>query len=96
MEQHKNKIRVTFLSILAVVSIMTVMYILATLVGRVQARPDQVPGRYQISSWAAHSGGTAMFHGYYVLDTFSGKIVDKGYTMRSSVEQPGGAEAPEW
>ena len=34
-------------------------------------------GRYQISSWAAHSGGTTHHNGYYVLDTFTGKVVSK-------------------
>jgi hypothetical protein len=34
-------------------------------------------GRYQISSWAAHGGGTTDHNGYYVLDTVRGKVVDK-------------------
>lgn len=34
-------------------------------------------GRYQISSWAAYTGGTTCHYGYYVVDTMSGKIVDK-------------------
>ncbi len=35
------------------------------------------PGRYQISAWSSPSGGTLHFAGYYVIDTATGKIVDK-------------------
>jgi len=34
-------------------------------------------GRYQITSWAAHGGGFMLHDGYYVLDTTTGKIVDR-------------------
>jgi hypothetical protein len=34
-------------------------------------------GRYQISSWAAQSAGNVYHTGYYVLDTLTGKVVDK-------------------
>ena len=34
-------------------------------------------GRYQITSWAAHSGGTTHHSGYYVLDTVTGEVVDR-------------------
>ena len=32
-------------------------------------------GRYQISSWAAHSGGATHHNGYYIIDTVTGKVV---------------------
>jgi hypothetical protein len=34
-------------------------------------------GRYQISSWAAYGGALIQHNGYYVVDTVTGKIVDK-------------------
>jgi hypothetical protein len=34
-------------------------------------------GRYQISSWAASAGGQVHHHGYYILDTVTGKLFDK-------------------
>ena len=34
-------------------------------------------GRYQISSWAAQSAGNVYHSGYYVVDTVTGKVVDK-------------------
>lgn len=34
-------------------------------------------GRYQISAWAASSGGATHHAGYYVLDTVTGKVVDR-------------------
>jgi len=37
---------------------------------------NSTPGRYQISSWAAHGGGFMLHEGYYVLDTATGKVVD--------------------
>lgn len=40
-------------------------------------RESEGIGRYQISSWAAHSGGTTHHNGYYVLDTVTGKVVDR-------------------
>ena len=34
-------------------------------------------GRYQIASWALSTGGTTHYTGYYVLDTTTGKMIDK-------------------
>lgn len=35
-------------------------------------------GRYQISAWAAPLGAVGAHHsGYYVLDTVTGKVIDK-------------------
>ncbi len=34
-------------------------------------------GRYQISSWAAYGGALMQHNGYYVIDTLTGKIVDR-------------------
>jgi hypothetical protein len=38
---------------------------------------NSTPGRYQISSWAAHGGGFLIHEGYYVLDTATGKIISR-------------------
>jgi hypothetical protein len=38
---------------------------------------DVGKGRYQISAWAAQSQGNVYHSGYYVLDTLTGKVVDK-------------------
>jgi hypothetical protein len=38
---------------------------------------NNVIGRYQISAWAAYGGGLMQHNGYYVVDTVTGKIVDK-------------------
>jgi hypothetical protein len=38
----------------------------------------ETPGRYQITSWAAHGGGFLAHQGYYIVDTVTGKIVDQG------------------
>jgi len=37
----------------------------------------ETPGRYQITSWAAHGGGFLAHQGYYILDTVTGKVVDQ-------------------
>ncbi len=34
-------------------------------------------GRYQITAWALPTGGMSHYTGYYVLDTATGKIVDR-------------------
>ena len=34
-------------------------------------------GRYQIASWAASTGGITHHSGYYILDTVTGKVVDR-------------------
>jgi len=42
------------------------------------AKKDTDPvGRYQITSWALSTGGMSHYTGYYVLDTATGKIIDK-------------------
>lgn len=42
------------------------------------AQKDTSPvGRYQITSWALSTGGMPHYTGYYVLDTATGKIIDK-------------------
>ena len=40
-------------------------------------------GRYQITSWAAYTGGSTHHAGYYVLDTVTGKIFDKYYELHN-------------
>jgi len=41
------------------------------------ASENGTPGRYQISSWAAHGGGLLIHEGYYVLDTTTGKVINR-------------------
>ena len=48
-------------------------------------RSDTV-GKYQISSWAAHGGATTVHIGYYVVDTSTGKVVDRKAEVRTRVE----------
>jgi hypothetical protein len=36
-----------------------------------------VLGRYQVSAWGSYTGGTTCHFGYYVVDTVTGKIIDK-------------------
>jgi len=37
---------------------------------------DQI-GRYQITSWATHTGGISYHSGYYILDTVTGKVTNR-------------------
>jgi hypothetical protein len=45
------------------------------------APENNATGRYQISSWAAYGGALVHHNGYYVVDTFTGKIVDQHSEM---------------
>jgi hypothetical protein len=47
---------------------------------------NDVPGRYQITSWAAHGGGFILHEGYYVLDTMTGKVVGSHEKMHTRAE----------
>lgn len=85
MLQTNRAFRLALLGLLVLMAILTAVYSIAPL-DRVRAG-SEVPGRYQISSWASHSGGTTMFYGYYVLETATGKIVDSAVVMRSSTEE---------
>jgi len=52
------------------------------------AEPEQNGiGRYQVSAWAAYAGERVHHSGYYVLDTVTGKIVDKGHSTHG-IEGP--------
>jgi hypothetical protein len=44
-------------------------------------------GRYQVSAWGAYSGERVHHSGYYVVDTVTGKIVDRGHSTHS-IEGP--------
>ena len=44
-------------------------------------KEDSGIGRYQISSWAAFSGERVHHSGYYIVDTMTGKVVDKGHEV---------------
>lgn len=51
---------------------------------RVAAQADDAQvGRYQISAWSAYSGAYIHHSGYYVLDTTTGRVVDRGHEVRS-------------
>jgi hypothetical protein len=54
--------------------------------GNVFAQKEDTIGRYQISAWASPSKGSIQFAGYYVLDTATGKMVDK-HSERLGVER---------
>jgi hypothetical protein len=55
-----------------------------------QGEQEQV-GRYQISAWASYAGARVHHSGYYVLDTVSGKVVDKGHEVHGIDTNPEGA-----
>jgi len=58
--------------------------------GEAVAEPPQDElGRYQISAWASYAGERTHHSGYYVLDTVTGKVVDKGHEVHgiSGTEQ---------
>jgi hypothetical protein len=51
------------------------------------AVPENIPaGRYQITSWAAHGGGYIIHDGYYVLDTTTGKVIDRHEKIHTRVD----------
>ena len=41
-------------------------------------------GQYQVSAWASYSGARIHHSGYYVIDTVTGKIVDKGHEIHGA------------
>lgn len=43
--------------------------------------PQSEIGRYQLSAWASFSGGRVYHSGYYILDSSTGKVVDKGHEV---------------
>lgn len=42
--------------------------------------------RYQISAWSAYTGAYGHHSGYYVLDTVTGKVVDKKEETHEAVK----------
>ncbi len=38
-------------------------------------------GRYQVSAWGAYSGERIHHSGYYVVDTMTGRITDRGHEI---------------
>ncbi len=62
------------------VAALLMLNLAATLMGpkSVLAQRDETgPGRYQIAAWASYTGGTTDRHGYYIIDTVTGRIFDK-------------------
>ncbi len=47
-------------------------------------------GRYQISAWASYAGAKVHHSGYYVLDTATGKVVDRGHEIHGIGSGPEG------
>jgi len=47
---------------------------------RVLAGTPEV-GRYQISAWASYAGERVHHSGYYIVDTVTGKVVDRGHEV---------------
>ena len=45
------------------------------------AQPGAEVGRYQISSWASYSGERVHHSGYYIIDTTTGKVVERGHEI---------------
>ena len=43
-------------------------------------------GRYQISAWASPAGARSHHSGYYIVDTVTGKVVDKKSEVHSLTE----------
>ena len=54
-----------------------------------QGEKEQV-GRYQISAWASYSGARVHHSGYYVIDTVTGKVVDRDHEIHSIGSGPEG------
>jgi len=45
------------------------------------AQPGAEVGRYQISSWASYAGERIHHSGYYIIDTTTGKVMDRGHEI---------------
>ncbi|UCE80087.1 MAG: hypothetical protein JSV13_05515 [Nitrospiraceae bacterium] len=52
-------------------------------------------GRYQISAWAAQAGARTHHAGYYVLDTVTGKIIDRGAEVHTTEKAEDVIRTPE-
>jgi hypothetical protein len=56
--------------------------------GFVSAIPEGSIGRYQISSWASYAGARVHHSGYYIIDTATGQVVDRGHEIHG-IDDPG-------
>ena len=54
-------------------------------------RDDSQIGRYQISAWSSYAGERVHHSGYYIIDTTTGKVVDRGHEIHG-IESGGGAK----
>lgn len=71
------------------IAIMLILNFLSTLFEprTVLAQKDTSPvGRYQVSAWAASTGGTTHHDGYFIIDTVTGKVFDKGMEEHKHTE----------
>ncbi|OHB33934.1 MAG: hypothetical protein A2X84_05790 [Desulfuromonadaceae bacterium GWC2_58_13] len=73
---------------MSVLSLMVGMLLLSFLAGSfwtpqwATAEPEEsVVGRYQISAWSSYSGGRVHHSGYYVIDTTTGEVKDRGHEI---------------
>jgi len=64
----------------AVIGVVLTLVIMNLQPGRVLAGSPEV-GRYQISAWASYSGERVHHSGYYIVDTVTGKVVDRGHEI---------------
>ncbi len=80
-----ERMRLIALWIIALMLVLDAVHDLFT-VDPAEAVNGEVMGRYQISSWAAHTGGYSEFNGYYILDTVTGKVVEERVGSFSSLD----------
>ena len=73
------KITVTILTVLAI-TVAGIWLLGSRTTAEAEPEAGQV-GRYQIAAWGAHSGARVHASGYFVLDTVTGKVVDKGHDI---------------
>jgi len=64
----------------AVIGVVLTLSLLSLQPARVLATGPEA-GRYQISAWASYAGERVHHSGYYILDTVTGKVVDKGHEI---------------
>lgn len=75
--------------ILVIIAVLLFLNLVSSLMPARPATAQHEAGpvnRYQISAWAAHSGAYGHHAGYYVVDTVTGKVVDKKEEVHEAVK----------
>lgn len=72
--EYFNKILLGIIALLLLMNFMQGLFSANT--ASAEKESEQV-GRYQIAAWAARSGQTSHHSGYYVVDTVTGKVVER-------------------